>query len=167
MTVFTLVNFGLYMFLLLRVKEITGSIITAIALGVLFNFIWASFSIPFGSLSDKIGRKKVLMAGYILFFLVTLGFVYLTDITSMILLFVLYGLVWAIINTVPKAFVSDLSGTMKGTAHGFYQFMIGIISIVGGLIAGALWDITPETMFTYMSVIALVAIVLFIFVKEK
>lgn len=166
MTIFTLVNFGLYIFLLLRVKEITGSIVIAISLGVLFNFIWASFSIPFGSLSDKIGRKKVLMGGYVLFFLVTLGFVYLTDITSLIFLFVFYGLIWAVVNTVPKAVIADLSGTMKGTAHGFYQFMIGIISIIGGLIAGALWDVSPETMFTYMSVVALLSIVLLIFVRE-
>ena len=166
MTVFTLVNFGLYIFLLLRVKEITGSIVIAIALGVLFNFIWASFSIPFGCLSDKIGRKKVLMGGYVLFFLVTLGFVYLTNMTSLILLFVFYGLVWAVVNTVPKAVIADFSGTMKGTAHGFYQFMIGIISIIGGLIAGALWEVSPETMFTYMSVVALLSIVLLMFVKE-
>jgi MFS family permease len=167
MTVFTLVNFGLYMFLLLRVKELTGSVIIAIALGVLFNFVWALFSIPFGSLSDKIGRKKVLMAGYILFFAVTLGFVYFNTIIPLIFLFVLYGLVWAVVNTVPKALVSDLSGTEKGTAHGFYQFMIGIISLLGGIIAGILWNISAETMFTYMSVVALLSIVLLVFVREK
>ncbi|MBD3247405.1 MFS transporter [Candidatus Pacearchaeota archaeon] len=166
MTVFTLVNFGLYMFLILRAKEITGSRIAAIALGVLFNFVWAGFSIPFGSLSDKIGRKKVLIGGYSLFFIVTLGFVYLQDVTSLIFLFVLYALVWAVTNTVPRAYISDLSGTKRGTAHGFYQFMIGIISIVGGLIAGALWDISPEVMFTYMSVVALLSIVLLIFVRD-
>jgi len=166
MTVFTLVNFGLYMFLILRAKEITGSMIIAIALGVLFNFIWAAFSIPFGTLSDRIGRKKILMFGYVLFFIVTLGFVYLTDIPSLIFLFVLYGLVWAIVQTIPRALVSDLSGTMKGTAHGFYQFMIGIISIAGGLIAGFLWNISAETMFTYMSVVALLSIILLMFVRE-
>ncbi len=166
MAVFTLVNFGLYMFLLLRAREITGSIIAAIALGVLFNFVWALFSIPFGTLSDKVGRKKILMIGYILFFLVTLGFVYLFDITSLILLFVLYGLVWAVVNTVPRAYVADLSDNMKGTALGFYQFVIGIVSIVGGITAGLLWDISYKTMFTYMSVVALISIVLLMFVKE-
>ena len=166
MGVFTLVNFGLYMFLLLRVRDITGSMIIAIALGLLFNFIWAIFSIPFGTLSDRLGRKKVLMAGYVLFFLVTLGFVYLTHLTSLIFLFVLYGLVWAIVQTVPRAYISDLSDSMKGTAFGFYQFVTGIISLVGGIIAGVLWNISPVTMFTYMAVGALLSIVFLLFVKD-
>jgi len=55
---------------------------------------------------------------------------------------------------------------MKGTALGFYQFVIGIVSIVGGITAGLLWDISYKTMFTYMSVVALISIVLLMFVKE-
>jgi len=166
MAVFTLVNFGLYMFLLLRARDITGSMIYAIALGLLFNFIWAAFSIPFGTLADKWGRKQVLMTGYILFFLVALGFSYLSDVTSLILLFVVYGLVWAIVQTAPRAYISDLSDSMKGTAFGFYQFIIGIVSLVGGIIAGALWNISPAAMFTYMAVVSLISIILLLFVKD-
>ena len=106
------------------------------------------------------------MAGYVLFFLVTLGFVYFTDLAFLALLFVLYGLVWAVVNTVPRAYVSDLADRMKGTALGFYQFLMGLVSIVGGIIAGALWNISPETMFTYMSFVAILSIVLLIFIKE-
>ena len=164
--IFTLANFGLYMFLLLRAKQITGSIVIAIALGVLFNFIWALFAIPFGSLSDRLGRKKVLLYGYILFFFVSLGFIYLSEVPSLIILFVLYGLVYAITKSNQTAFASDLSGKMKGTSLGFFQAMIGVSSIVGGIIAGLLWDISYQAMFTYISIIALLSIVLLIFVKE-
>jgi len=165
-SVFTLGNFGLYMFLLLRTKQITGSIAIALALGVLFNFVWAFFSIPFGNLSDNIGRKKVLMMGYVLFLFVSLGFVYLTGITSLIFLFVLYGIVYAITQANQKALVSDISGKLKGTAMGFYQAVVGVVNIAGGIIAGLLWDISYQVMFTYISIIAFFSIVLLMFVKE-
>jgi len=164
--IFTLGNFGLYMFMILTAKNLTGSIVTAIALGVLFNFIWAFFTIPFGNLSDNLGRKKVLMIGYILFFVVSLGFVYLSGIYSLVILFVLYGLVYAITQSNQRAFVADLCDGMKGTAQGFFQFVLGIVAIIGGITAGFLYDISYQVMFTYISVVALIALVLLMFVKE-
>lgn len=164
--IFTLANFGLYMFLILRARQITGSIVIAIALGVLFNFIWALFTIPFGNLSDRFGRKKVLFYGYVLFFFVSLGFIYLSEVPSLIILFVLYGLVYAITKSNQTAFAADLANGMKGTSLGFFQSMIGIASIIGGIISGLLWDISYQAMFTYIAIVALLSIVLLIFVKE-
>lgn len=123
--IFTLGNFGLYMFMILTARDITGSIIIAIALGVLFNFIWAFFAIPFGNLSDSIGRKKVLMMGYILFFIVSLGFVYLSGIYSLVFLFVLYGLVYAITQANQRAFVADLCDGMKRNRSRIFPIRIG------------------------------------------
>lgn len=166
-SIFMLANFGLYMFLLLRVRDITGSIVIAIAFGVLFNLIWAGFSIPFGKLSDKIGRKRVLMIGYVLFLIVALGFIYANAIISLVVLFILYGLVNSITQGNQRALVSDLSGQAKGTAQGFFQFSVGMVTIAGGIIAGFFWNISPATMFIYLSVIALVAIALLAFIREK
>ncbi|HLF53787.1 MAG TPA: MFS transporter [Candidatus Nanoarchaeia archaeon] len=165
--IFSIANFGLFFFLLLRAREITGSIITALSLGVLFNVVWAIFSIPSGNLSDKLGRKKVLMIGYILFLIVSLGFIYANTLPLLALLFSLYGLVYAITQGNQKAFVSDLSGETKGTAQGFYQFIIGITTIAGGIIAGVLWDISPQIMFGYLSTMSFISIMLLASIKNR
>jgi len=165
--IFTLANFGLYFFLILRAKEISGSFVIPIGLAVLFNFVYAFFSIPFGNLSDKIGRKKVLMMGYVLLLLVSLGFIYSDGIIYLGSLFLIYGLVYAIVQPNQTAFVADLSGKMKGTALGFYQMVVGLMSIPAGIIAGVLWNISFAVMFIYVSIVVLIAIVLLGFVREK
>ncbi len=165
-SVFTLGNFGLYLFILLIFKNATGSQIIPLIAFVLFNFIWALFTIPFGNISDKIGRKKVLMSGYILFFITAIGFIFLTQFYFLIILFVLYGLVFAITQSNQRAFVSDLAGDLKATAMGFYHAIIGLVNIPAGLIAGLLWDKSPQIMFVYISIVTLVSIVLLTFVKE-
>jgi len=165
-SIFTIANFGLYMFLLLRARDITGSIIYALALYLLFNIAWASLSIFFGNLSDKIGRKKVLMLGYLLLVAVGLGFAYFSSIILSVIMFILYGLVYAITQSNQRAFVSDLSGKMKGTALGFYQAVTGAVNILAGIVAGVLWDINFSIMFIYISAVALISAILLIFVKE-
>jgi len=165
--VFSLCNFGLYMFLLLMAKEFSGNLIAPIMMYLLFNIFWAFFSIPFGKLSDKIGRKKVLIAGYLLFLFVSIGFIFVSDLYLFAVLFGLYGLVYAMTNANSRAFVADLSDTMKGTEMGFYYFVTGIATIPAGLIAGVLWNINPATMFIYISVIAFISLVLLCFVKNK
>ncbi len=166
-SVFSLGNFGLYLFLLLRAQEISGSIVIPLVIYAIFNLVYAGFSVPFGKLSDRIGRKKVLLAGYILFFLISLSFIFINDIFYLGVLFAMYGLVYAITQPNQRAMVSDLSGEMRGTALGFYGSIVGIVNILGGLIAGILWDISYETMFAYTSVIAFISILLIMFVRKS
>lgn len=165
-SLFSVANFGLYMFMLLKAKEIIGTTAGAIALGVLFNIAWTSLSTYFGSLSDRIGRKKIILSGYFLFFVVLLGFVYASSILFLAILFILYGIVYATTQSNQKALISDLSEKNKGTIFGIYHFCIGISSIVGGTIAGIIWDISPTTMFVYLSVISVIAFILLFLFKE-
>ena len=166
-SVFTLGNFGLYLFLLLRAQQISGSIVVPLIIYAIFNLVYAFFVTPFGSLSDRIGRKKVLTAGYILFFFLAISFIFVNNIFVLAILFSLYGLVYALTDSTQTAFVSDLSGDMKGTALGFYGFVTGLVNIFAGLIAGVLWDISYSTMFIYLSVVAFVSIILIMFIKKK
>lgn len=165
-SVFTLANFGISMFLLLRVQEITGSILISLGTYALFNISYAIFVMPFGKLSDKIGRKKVLMMGYVLFFVLSFGLIFFSSLIFLIIAFVLYGVVLAITHANQRAFASDLMGKMKGTSMGFFHTITGVVNIPAGIIAGLLWDVSPIIMFIYIAVVAFISIVLLYSLRE-
>lgn len=166
-SIFSLANFGLYLFLILIASKITGGFFYPILFYILFNIVFAAFVIPSGELSDKIGRKKILLLGYSLLLVVALGFIFVKNVPGLLVLFALYGLIYAITNPNQRALVSDLSGEMKGTALGYFYTITGLVAIPGGLIAGFLWNKNPDLMFSYISVIAFIALILLTFVKEK
>ena len=167
-TLFALGNFS-YFFFILRAQQFFPAeselaIIGPLFLYVLLNVVYAAFCIPLGILSDKIGRKKVLIAGYALFGFVCLGFTQLySSLVYLIILFMLYGLVYALVDANQRAFVSDLaSEDLKGTALGTFHTAIGIALLPGSIIAGFLWDfIDPYATFLYGALLAFLAVALF------
>jgi len=160
-TLFALGNFT-YMFFLLKAKQFfAGEIAVAmsILLYIWFNVIYASFSTPSGILSDKIGRRSVLSLGYLLFALTCLGFVFAYSLTSLIIIFAIYGLAYSMIEGNQRAFVSDLAPKeLRGTSLGTFHTAIGLAALPSGIIAGALWQyVDPAATFLYCSALGFLA----------
>ena len=121
-------------------------------------------AIPAGKLSDRIGRRPVLIIGYALFAVTSLGFEFAHAVWQLIGLFVLYGVCYAFVNATERAYVSDLAPEhARGTALGSYHTLVSLGALPAGLIAGLLWDVNHTYTFIYGAVMSLAAVVLFLF----
>ncbi len=163
-SLFALGNFS-YMFFILRAQEFFSgkmAIGAPLLLYVLFNLVYTLFSIPSGSWSDRVGRKKVLTVGYVLFALVSSGFALVSSAPVLVLLFTLYGLVFAIVDGAERAFVSDLcQADIRGTGLGVYYGAVGVSALASGLVAGFLWQyMNPEATFIFGAMAAFMASIL-------
>jgi MFS family permease len=167
-TVFALGNFT-YMFYVLRAQDAFGGMVSeksavgiAILLYALYNLVYALLSIPAGILSDRVGRGKVLTLGYLLSGLTCLGFALLHSTAALVVLFIFYGLVSALVVGAERAFACDLAPEdARGTALGTLHTFIGLVALPAGLIAGALWEhFGSWTTFVYGGVLGLTAGVL-------
>ena len=167
-SVFYLGHFG-YAFLLLRAKDIGLDDQTAILLYVLFYVVYVIAAIPAGMLSDRIGRKPVLIASYLMFAIVSLGLIYTSSLYSVLPFFALYGVSFAMFDSVQRAYVVDFAPEhLKATTLGTFHTAIGLVALPGGYIAGMLWDkISPEATFVYGLALAIISSLLLLLVKPK
>jgi len=155
-------------FLILRAKYIGFDYAAIILLFFVFNVIASVFSMPLGKLSDKIGRKNLLVPGYITFTLCFLGFAFADSKLVMGAVFALYGIHTAMITGVERAFVAEISPPeLKGTMLGLHSTVVGIALLPASVIAGLLWTsfgaAVPFVFGAGLSLIA--AIILFVFMK--
>ena len=155
-------------FLILRAKNLGFSVSMVIVLYVLFNFTYAIFSMPAGVISDKVGPKKVLLTGFLLFSAVYLFFG-IAHSYFLWVLFPVYGIYMALTEGVGKAYISNLVPQEKvGTAFGIYQTIIGLCTFFASLIAGLLWTYAGvKAPFIFGSVMAAISSLLFVVLEKR
>jgi MFS family permease len=156
-------------FLILRAQNLGLSLSLVVLAYILFNFAYAVLSTPAGIISDKIGPKKVLFSGFLLFSFIYLFFG-LTRVSFFLwVLFPFYGMYMALTEGVGKAYISNLVPQEKtGTAFGVYQTTIGLCTFFASLIAGLLWTyIGVSAPFIYGSIMAIISAFLFVALEKR
>lgn len=139
---------------------------------MIFNTVSVLLAIPIGKLSDKIGREKFIILGFIIYAIVYFLFGKYCNIHIFIFLFVLYGFYSALVDTNQKALVSDMvSKELKGTGFGIYHSVLGITLLPASLIAGLLYDnVNSNAPFYFgaaMSLLAAVFMIIFVIFDKK
>jgi MFS family permease len=157
-------------FLILKASDAGFNELNVILLFMIYHLVAALFSVPLGRLSDKIGRKNLLVPGYITFAVCYFGFAFAGTKIAMITVFALYGLFTAMITGVERAFVAEIApGELKGTMLGLHSTVAGIALLPASIIAGLLWNSFGSTVpFIFGACMSLIAAVLLIvFMKSK
>jgi len=139
--IFTLGNSS-NQFLLLRAKNSGGSVAQVILFYLVYNLTYLLVTYPVTRLSDKIGRKKLLVLGYFFYGLVYLGFAVNNSLPMFWLLFGIYGLYSGFTEGVEKALVADIAPAgMRATAIGLHATLVGIGLLPASILAGFLWKL--------------------------
>jgi MFS family permease len=128
-------------FLVLRAQERGLSVFQVMLMLVTFNLIYTLASVPAGMRSDKVGRSRVILGGWIVYALVYAGFGFARTGWQVWLLMSAYGLYYAMFEGTSKALVADLVPVeARGTAYGVYNAAIGVMALPASLMAGLLWQ---------------------------
>jgi len=157
-------------FILLKAFDVGFNTINVILLYFVYNAVASVLSIPFGRLSNLIGRKKLLVSGYVTFALCYLGFAFAPSPGVMIGSFVLYGVFTAMIIGVERAYIAEIAPPeLKGTMLGLQATIVGIALLPASIIAGLLWEsLGPAMPFIFGASLSFAAaLVLALFMKNR
>jgi MFS family permease len=152
-------------FLVLRAKDRGLSVVGVLGMLITFNLIYTLISTPAGSLSDRIGRRKLIIGGWLAYAFIYLGFGLAQTGWQIWVLYALYGVYYGLAYGTATAMVADLvPETVRGTAYGTYNGVLGLLAFPASLIAGILWQgvgawpgLGPSAPFIFGSVLALIA----------
>jgi len=128
-------------FLLLRAQQLGVSIALLPAIWVALHVVKMGFSVPGGILSDRIGRKKVIVTGWIVYALVYGGFAFASSQWHVWALFMVYGVYFGLTEGVEKALVADFAPVhLRGSAFGLYHLIVGLGALPASLLFGLVWQ---------------------------
>lgn len=128
-------------FLILRAHQLGVSVALIPLLWVVLHIVKGLSSTPGGALSDRVGRKPLIVSGWLLFALVYAGFALARTTWHAWALFAVYGVVFGLSEGTEKALVADLvPAAVRGRAFGWYAATIGVAALPASVIFGAVWD---------------------------
>jgi MFS family permease len=128
-------------FLLLRAQQLGVRMTLLPAIWVALHVVKMGFSVPGGVLSDRIGRKKVIVAGWIVYALVYGGFAVASSQWHAWALFTVYGIYFGLTEGVEKALVADYAPAhLRGSAFGLYHLTVGFGAFPASLLFGIVWQ---------------------------
>jgi MFS family permease len=150
------------LFLVLRAQNLGMSAWTAPALGLLFNVVYTLLSWPAGKLSDRVPRRLLIAAGYLIYAGVYAGFAILATPRLVWFLFAVYGSYYALTEGLIKAWVADLvPSDSRASAFGILNWVVGVTALPASLFAGWFWQhYSPAAPFAVSSVLAFLAALL-------
>jgi len=156
-SLFSFADFS-YVFLLLRAGTLFDPT-EAILLYVLYNVVYAAHAFPAGILSDRVGRKPVVLIGYVAFIAMSTLLVVSGDLLVLVAAFILYGLSYGMAEGTQRALVADFApAEIKATVLGAYHTSIGIVRLASGVVAGLLWVVfMPQATFAFGAIAATIA----------
>jgi MFS family permease len=166
--VFTLGN-SADAFLILRAQDRGLSVADILGMLLTFNLVYALISSPAGALSDRIGRRILILGGWTVYGLLYLGFGLAGQAWEIWVLYTLYGIYYGATEGTARALVADLvKPERRGTAYGVYNAAVGIMALPASVIAGVLWQgafgwsgLGAGAPFLFGAIMALCAVVIF------
>lgn len=162
--IFSLAYFS-FSFLLLRAHGAGFSVKDIVLLYALFNIACVLAAPLIGKLGDRFGRARMIMLGYLTYLLMSLGFAFANTQWQIVVLFVIFGVFYAIDEAQSKAFIADLELQRRASAIGLYNFVTGLIYLPASLIAGALWLLHPASAFLVAACLAFAALAVFMYLR--
>jgi len=143
-------------FLILRAQDLGMAVAVIPLVYFAFNALYALLATPAGVLSDRVGRRPLLVAGYAVFAAVYTGMAVAPDARAAGALFLVYGLYYALTEGVARALVTDLvPAPLRATAQGTYATAVGVALLPASVVAGALWQaVAPWAPFAYGAALA-------------